>query len=460
MRLHSSLFVYTYLGSEVVLCGQFAHDNGVGRFSYDPSYLENPDAHPIDPEHLPLRTGIHATEREGGFFGAFLDCCPQEWGQRVMHLLGRRFLNGGGLDDMLAEGLSDPHNMMIYGSGFGTGSLRFGMSPGMTDIELEPDFCDVGVNDVARVREIGEILARAEDNRPLTDDEKAVLVPGMSLGGARPKALVSDGGDLWIAKFYRAREHVDIQRVEFMVNAMAERAGIRVAESRIETVVVDGVERTIFMSKRFDRRNGVPVHYISAASVLGAPRSAGAVNGVKIDIAQAQGQYGYADIAFAMRTMSSSVRDDLHQLYRRMVFNVMVGNRDDHLCNHGFLLDAVGPYYRLSPAFDLAIVPNAPAMHPINVGKEKGRQGTISNLLSSASEFGLRREQALDVIREVGSVIKEWPRYLATYKISELDAEWVRGLMMDQIDARIEGAEKGRSIKEIPRLVPGGLVPR
>lgn len=444
MSLHNCIFVYTYLGREVVLCGQFSHRDGVGRFSYEEGYLKNPEAHPLDPEHLPLNPAVKVTNAEGGFFGAFLDCCPQEWGQQVMRLIASEIVPENERESMFAEGLADPLSMMIYGSGYGTGSLRFSPTPGSTDLELEPDCGDLPMNNLAKMRQLAEVLARVVDNRPLTPEESAILVPGMSLGGARPKALVTDGDDLWIAKFYRAREAFDIQRVEYVVNQMASKAGINVAESRIEPIHVDGVDRTIFLSKRFDRRHGAPVHYISAATVLGAPRTTGAIDGIKVDVSQAQGKYGYADIAFALRNMSSAVRDDLHQLFRRMVFNVMVGNRDDHLCNHGFLLDEVGPYYRLSPAFDLAITPTQPALHPINVGTERGRVGTISNVLSAAGEFNLRREQALDIVREVGSVVSQWPRFMATHEVTPFDVQWVRGLMMEGIEGKIAAAESNR----------------
>lgn len=438
MRLFPAITVYTYAAGVPVIAGTFINDQGTGRFTYDPGYLQNPSAYPLDPLNLPLRDWEFETQAEGGFWGCMLDCCPQEWGQRVMAMMTTRMAEAGDPDASAVEreAASDPHNMMVFGSGYGTGALRFSFLEGQTEAMLEPSPAELNSLDLADIRKIAEVHALACDNAPMTPEQRAYLVSGMSLGGARPKAVFSIDGALWIAKFHRARESVDIQRVEHGCMLLARLAGINTAESRIESVEIGGARRTIIFSKRFDRPAGQPLHYLSAASLLNVPRS-GFQNGAgRIDPSGEQSRFSYSDIAQVIRSISGSIKVDLEELFRRMAFNVMVGNRDDHMCNHGFILDPETQRYHLSPAFDLALYPNPSDLHAIGIG-EQGRIGTVSNVMSRATLFGLKPDRALQILREVAAAVAQWPKVMDELDVSMSDRAWSDALVMKNIGAQL-----------------------
>ena len=164
-----------------------------------------------------------------------------------------------------------------------------------------------------------------------------------------------------------------------------------------------------------------------AASLLRAPRSIRELpNGA--NLREAQARYSYADIAKALRRVGSNVKEDLVELYRRMVFNCMIGNRDDHLCNHGFLLEPGTGRYRLSPAFDLALHPGNPSLHPIAIGRQ-GRQPTLENVLSIAPTFGLKVEQARQICDQVADSVQSWRTVMIRHGVKSTDLEWVEGLL-------------------------------
>ena len=294
-RLFDKVHVYAYVGDKPVVAGTFETSDGCGQFAYDPVYLTLKGAYSLDPLNLPIRPDTFRTHDDGGFFGAILDCCPQEWGQRVMNLMAQDIAERGDSSmsaAVAAEGMADPHNMMIAGSGYGSGALRFAGMPDLGAELLEPTPAELHSSSIADIRRIAEVHALAAESQPLGKEDRNYLLTGMSLGGARPKAIVTIDNELWIAKLPRARENVDIQRVEYAVNQVAALAGINVAPSRIEVVNINGVERTVFLSKRFDRTpTGVPMHYLSAATVLRAPRTPAVQPGGPVNVHEAQATY-------------------------------------------------------------------------------------------------------------------------------------------------------------------------
>ncbi len=436
MRLLAEVCVYTYIESTAVQAGRFSVTGGHGTFRYDPDYLAHPGAFALDPINLPLSERVFSRQADGGYFGVLLDCCAQEWGQRILHLLAQDI----GADmraDVLSQGVGDPHHLLVLGSGYGAGSLRFSHLPFMTATDLEPSAVDCEIGDLGRVQRLAALMARVEGNEPLTVDERAMLVAGVSLGGSRPKALVSHRGAEWIAKFHRAAETVDIQRVELAVNHLALACGINVAPSAAHAYDLGGVERTIFLSRRFDRSaTGAPMHYVSACSLLGAPRTTHAGAGGGPNLANSQAQFSYMDVAHMIRRISVDPTTDLRELFLRMAFNAAVGNRDDHLCNHGFLLDEATGRYRLSPAFDLALTPNPPAFHPIALGRE-GRVPSVANVLSCCGEFGMRRGDALAVVDRVAEGLSKWREIAAMCELSQTDRRWAETVGMREFSDQV-----------------------
>ena len=347
-------------------------------FQYARSWLDDAGRHfAIDPA-LPLGE-VQYTVPGRRVPGIFADTAPDLWGEALMV---RR--EGRDLDAWeFLVGVADETRM-------GALRLRRG-ADGPFIADREP-----AVPPLARLREL-QAAARQfeEDPNSITAGQIALLVaPGSSLGGARPKAnYMAPDGSLWIAKFPSRTDRRDVAAWEHVYAVLARAAGIEVAETELPTVV--GPQRT-FATRRFDRTPAGRRLFASALTMTGRTDTVGADY---IDIVQAvTDQVGRAH-----------VREDLAQLYRRMAFNVLAGNRDDHLRNHGFLRNRDG--WRLAPAFDLnptqemrehAIAVNGRVAAPV-----------AADVLEVRSFFGLTERGAHSIITEVADAVGEW-RSVAT----------------------------------------------
>lgn len=342
-------------------------------FQYVGSWLRDGRGFSIDPR-LPLIEGIQPVSGRR-LPGIFSDTAPDAWGTA---LLERR--EGRGLDAWeLMVGVSDESRM---------GALRLQRSrEGPFIADREP-----AVPPLARLRSLQEAARRFEQDPDALEHDPLIgqlVAPGSSLGGARPKAnFVAPDGSLWIAKFPAATDRRDAAAWEHLYAQLARRAGVAVADTDLLTVA--GPART-FATRRFDRGPEGRRLYASALTLTGRDDTAGA---------------DYLDIAMAIRRYAPPelVADDLAQLFRRMAFNVLVGNRDDHLRNHGFIRTRDG--WQLAPAFDMN-----PARemreHATAVG---GRTiaPTASEVLAARTTFGLTLEEARTIIREVADAIAGW----------------------------------------------------
>ena len=225
---------------------------------------------------------------------------------------------------------------------------------------------------------------------------------GRSLGGARPKAVIEHDGAHWIAKFQRHDDEIDQCAAEHATMHLASRCGIDVAKT---TLVDVGGNRRAVLVKRFDRGAGPhfypTAHYLSALSIL--------------DIDDTSSDGSYPQIAGALRQHAAAHARDREELFRRMDFNVLCGNRDDHLTNHALLYDG---RWRLSPAFD--IVPQTENVEPlqaIGVGIIGGHP-TIENCLSRCGEFGLTRDSARAMTDKMISDMRPWQQIFQSLEVS------------------------------------------
>ena len=218
-----------------------------------------------------------------------------------------------------------------------------------------------------------------------------LIDPGTSLGGARPKANVVDiDGTLYVAKFPSKKDLENTELIEHFSHQLASKAGIRVAKTRTIRISKD---RDLLLSERFDRsRDGRRIHFASAMSLLGLDDGAGSSTG-----------NGYLDIVDFILRGCTDVRHNLRELYRRVAFNVMFGNTDDHFRNHGFLLTPKG--WTLSPAYD--INPGAKS-HQCLLIDTYTEESDINALLSASESYMLERQEATEIIEEVRAVIKDW----------------------------------------------------
>lgn len=379
--------------------GALSHDRGQVRFQYDRRWLSDSRAFALDPG-LSLDEQPFFPRPELGNFGIFLDSSPDRWGQTLMKR--REALQAKD------EGRS-PRN--LYGWDFligvqdltRQGALRFRLQGTESFLGAE----NLAAPPVTSLRELEAVAMQLTSKR--IDDLDALrkwlgvlVAPGASLGGARPKAnFTEQDGSLWIGKFPARDDDRDIGAWEFVAHVMAEQAGIDVPPARLVRL---NSEFHTFCVKRFDRAGGQRRFYASAMTLLRREQSEGASY---LELAQFLRQAGDA----------AHVAGDLEQLFRRVAFNVAVGNRDDHLRNHGFLLGENG--WRLAPAFD--VNPNVDkGEHVLNIDDSDPRPD-LATVLATAPFYGLDATQAQDSLGQVLGVIERWPGLAHRHGISGAD---------------------------------------
>lgn len=407
MTSERECFVYVVLPgtTEFVTAGRFRwirdSDGGVGRFVYGRSYRERADAVEFDPVELRLSEQVYETARMEGFFGAIRDSMPDFWGRRVIE----RNAGFAGLTEF---------DYLMRGPDDRAGALGFGLN-------VEPPVPRHRFN---RTLDLGR-LQQAADSVVADDPDfagsagrqaEALLLLGTSMGGARPKAVVRDGDDLWIAKFGRHDDRWNNPRVEHGTLALARACGLNVADSRLETVA----GRDVLLVRRFDRdwtTAGYRRHrMVSALTLL----RSGDSPAERID-------WSYLLLADEVRRASEDPENDLRELFGRVCFNAAVSNLDDHPRNHAIL--AKGRQWRLSPAFDLVPSPVV-ALDRRDLAMTCGRFGRYANktnLLSDHGRFLLEREEAMAIFDRVTRTVREeWRTRMRRAGVSERDCEAIK----------------------------------
>ena len=366
----------------------------VGKFVYGKSWLERQDAVPFDPTELQLQEKTFETARLGGFFGVIRDAMPDAWGRRVIE-------RNAGLDqvddfDYLLNGPDDRGGALGFGRGQTPPSPEKKYSRTL-DLEKLQEAADAIVNDDPELT--GSTGAQAEE----------FMLLGTSMGGARPKAVVEDNGDLWIAKFSRQDDKWDLPRAEHGLMQLAAKCAIDVADTKLTTIG----NRSALLVRRFDREkseNGYRRHRLVSALTL-----------LKSDENERE-KWSYLLLADEIRRVSSEPEHDLAELFRRMCFNTLVSNTDDHPRNHAIL--AKTSSWRLSPAYDLTPTPS--------ISKDRrdlamacgtsGRYANKINLLSAHGRFLLDPEQASSILNGMIDIVKgEWQSQMRRAGLTEND---------------------------------------
>ncbi|MGB3423115.1 MAG: HipA domain-containing protein [Castellaniella sp.] len=385
--------------------GTLAHDRGQIRFHYERDWLQDPRAFALDPD-LSLDEHSFFPKPELGNFGIFLDSSPDRWGQTLMKR--REALQA-------KDEQRSPRTLYAWDFLIGVqdltrqGALRF-RRPG-TEAFLGDE--KMAAPPVTTLREL-EAVAYQLSNRRIDDLDAlrkwlAVLVaPGASLGGARPKANFTEtDGSLWIGKFPSRDDDRDVGAWEYVVHQLAQEAGIDVPPAKL--IKLNNDFHT-FCVQHFDRANGSRRFYASAMTLLRKTQSEGTSYLELAQFIRAQGDAEHADA-------------DLEQLFRRVAFNVAVGNRDDHLRNHGFVLGKTG--WRLAPAFD--VNPNIDkAEHVLNIDDVDNRP-SLETVLSTAAFYGLDDGQARKIMDEVVMVVDRWQDAARRMRISGADIDLTAG---------------------------------
>ena len=376
-------YVYLQLpGSmEVVTCGQYEREpaaaaGAVGRFIYRRRYRARPDAVALDPIGLPLTDRVVETAGLGGIHGALRDATPDAWGRHVIE----RALGRTDLDEMDYL-LNAPEDRF--------GALSFGLGK-------EPPPPVRRFNRIVQLAQLREAAARLEAGEsPATFPEhlRMLVAPGTSLGGARPKSVVEDDQGLWLAKFPARADRWNNAVVEAAMLALARRADIRTPPTRLEPLG----DETVLLLGRFDRDKteaGYLRHRVlSGLSVLGAGEA----------VTDRQ-RWSYLLLSDEIQRRSERPVDDKAELYRRMVFNALISNDDDHPRNHALVARGVG--WRLAPAYDLGPHPSTSQQRELAlVAGLHGRAARRGNLLSAAPRFGLDPTAATAIVDGIKATV-------------------------------------------------------
>lgn len=374
-------------------------ESGEGHFTHDQRYIDCLGAFDLDPVHLRRNAAARTIPRgRDGSYGVLSDAGPGAWG---VHLRSKILTREN------KPLPSNPVEWLLASWHYGSGCLGF--SPHHT----EPP--GLGITP-GRIEELSGKLAHApgrlavDDDVVLTDADIRLMAPGSSLGGVRPKTVVMHDGLEHIAKFSRPDDIFDVPTVEYATMRLAHDAGIETPG--FELITIGG--RSVFLIERFDRTaEGRRKHYISAHSLLDpAPVSA--------DGREYKTHFSYAAIAEAMRPFNARGQADSHQLFRRMVFTILVGNVDDHLRNHALIMASPGSY-TLSPAFDIVPHPSA-STHPQSIGVGAlGAASTSANALSQCGRFLLKRDEAVAIVESVRAVVSGWRQSYADAGVAKRD---------------------------------------
>lgn len=352
-------------------------------FEYDGAWLENPGRFALEPA-LSLGQGAYHTPAGKALFGALGDSAPDRWGRTLMARAERRSARA---EERPPRTLTELDYLLNVSDLSRQGALRFCAESG------GPFLAHSDADPVPPLIELPRLLAASDRLEDEDDNDELLallLAPGSSLGGARPKASVVDiDGTLAIAKFPKRDEEIDIVRWEAIALSLAAHAGIMVPEWRLERLD----NRHALIVRRFDRNGEDRIPFLSAMSMLGADDR---------DVRS------YLEIADALRQYGAESRADHEELWKRIVFSILISNTDDHLRNHGFLYESTAGW-RLSPAYDLNPVPVdlKPRFLTTAVDLEN-HEASVELALTVAPYFGLDENAARAVARDVALSVAEW----------------------------------------------------
>ena len=367
------------------LWARMRKDRESATFEYDKNWLAHPDRFSLDPA-LKLGPGPYHTPSDKPLFGAIGDSAPDRWGRVLMRRAERRRADREG---QAPRTLREIDYLLMVNDEARQGALRF------AEREGGPFLAEHGPTKIPPLIKLPRLLSAAEhvlSDTDTDDDLRLLLAPGSSLGGARPKASVRDrDGHLAIAKFPNQGDELNTVMWEAVALTLAAKAGIAVPGWRLEIVA----DKAVLLLRRFDREQGTRLPFLSAMSMLDAkdnePRS-------------------YLEFVDVLRQHGAAPKEDMHALWRRIVFSILISNTDDHLRNHGFLwAGAAG--WRLSPAYDLNPVPTdiKPRILTTAIDLDDGT-ASLKLALQVASYFELGEDEAHKIAGQVGQAVAAWRR--------------------------------------------------
>lgn len=407
----TNIFVYAHWAGmplpELIgkLCVQQGKGKSVFSFEYEAGWLKQTNRFLLDPDIVLFPGPQYPYEKSN--FGIFTDSMPDSWGRSLMKRGESQLAKSEGRP---AVNLHDSDFLLGVADTTRMGGLRFKLDPGgpfRDDDHLQPV---PPLTSIGELQRIASLVESERESKELNKWLKILLAPGSSLGGARPKAnLIDHKGDLWISKFPSKNDTVDKARWEYLAYRLAKQSGISMSLSRIEKVA--GPYHT-FLTNRFDRVNGERIHFASAMTMTG-----------NTEETLRDKRASYLELAEFIQSHGGSISEDLAELWRRMVFNMAISNTDDHLRNHGFIIEQ--GQWRLSPAFDLNPSTDKEEL-ALNIDEHSGILD-FSLAIQVAGYFRLTTNEAQTILDKVLTAVSHWEKMARQTGISRSEIELMRG---------------------------------
>lgn len=414
----SRVYIYTYTkGCEGLPVGVLSKGaDGEFRFGYASSWLQNPNRYAIDPVNLPLQEEPYKSKY---LWLNFEDMMPDNWGRRVI----------------LSVHKDQPKNKlewMLSSRGNGVGALAASASLNHPPKLAEPPSMD-RLHELLRAAK--EIETGSFDSHHFSEEMVKLLAYNSSMGGARPKITVRSDGREWIVKLSRKDDVFNQVKAEAACMNLARKAGLNVPSIKLASIS----DEEVFMIERFDRDNDSRKHYLSANGVLNLSK-----------IRMNDERPGYPYLCGVLQGLSDRADTDSKELFARMIFNILTGNTDDHLKNHGFLMNDSGQY-GVSPLFDVLPHPGQTDEMALLVGKF-GRAASIENALSSHALFGISKEEAARIIQRIADTASGYVDDFLLCGMSSTDIAMLGAI----VEEKLEEAERSlAAIHSIEPKAPG-----
>lgn len=360
--------------------------------TYDPAWMASPKGFALS-EDLPLQVGLMLPEARDTAAGAVDDARPDQWGERVIRLIER------------------PARLSLLEYLYFAGDDRFGALGVSLQAETYVPAATAAMPTFEGLNDMHQAVQRVMAGDAVSEQQRRLLQPGVSIGGARPKSLMQIDGASWVVKFSEGGE-LDSPLIEHASMQLARRCGIQTADS-LALPLPQGHAVAV---RRFDRAGSQRLHVQSAHVAL---RAAGEV-------------IGYPELAQLIRRVGrpEQVRAQQQELFRRMVFNILIDNTDDHEKNHALVRGADG-LYELSPAFDVLPAVQGLGYQQMRVGA-LGHEATLTNALSEARAFGLTDAQARQTVAEIAHQVAHWKQVFKSLDVRDAD--------IDQLAQYLDGA--------------------
>lgn len=395
-------YVYIQLPNsfETVTVGRFNWTNSgtntdVGTFVYAQSYLKNKSAISIDHYNLPLEERIFSETKNEGTPGPLRDSSPDGWGRYI-------------IQKNTPPSEHDAIGYLLNSADDRIGALSFGHGK-------VPPAPVRKFNQTLQLETLITAAQKLEQDLPLDETEKSILMAGPSAGGARPKTTVEHNNNLWLVKFPSAYDKYNISRIEYATMKLAKKCGLNVPT--INLIKIKNYD--VFLIQRFDRafdkkqNNFYRTHFISGLSLMNLDE-------------KDYSNWSYIDLADQMRRWIKKPKNDLHEMFKRIIFNGLVSNTDDHPRNHGFLYGSND--YHLSPVYDLVPKPETGTTRylAMKLGSQ-GRIFNLENILSQCDTFDVTVDEAKNIFNKMKALISKWHSFYLNEGLSKSDLDYLVG---------------------------------